>query len=123
MVELEINKRPGQNRDEKTNVSIDKARIDLKDKNHIHRSSYNNYSNIAFAVGLITCPCHLPITLPILSLVFSRFSITFFKIDNFGEILLFLTTIFVISILIGYFLKGRTKNLSYNDCKSCQLTQ
>ena len=60
--------------------------------------------------GFVACPCHFPITLPILAAVLSGAAAGAFLSERTGLIVLLAAVYFVVAILIGFWLLGRRKS-------------
>lgn len=72
---------------------------------------------IMVGTGLIACPCHLPLTLPLLVGVLGGTAIGSFVADNQGLIYGVATVYFVVAISIGLYLLNRKRA----DTKACGL--
>ena len=72
--------------------------------------------------GLLACPCHLIITLPLLASLLAGTAVGSFLTRNTGEVLTFAGTYFVVALALGtWFLFGPKRPSSTMDaaCPTC----
>ncbi len=94
---------------------------------HVHsRSSTTKIGYIMIFLGFLACPCHLPLTIPLILVIIGSGSLIagILAPDFFLMIMLAFSIIFLGLLAMGYALITRGKLKDTLNCPSCQgLTQ
>lgn len=75
---------------------------------------------LLLATGFLACPCHLPLTLPLLAAVLGGTTIGASLLDNTGLLALLLGGYFILALLVGFrFLSGPARSGRGMACETC----
>jgi mercuric ion transport protein len=72
--------------------------------------------------GVLTCPCHLIVTLPLLAFVLAGTALGSFLTRNTGLVFIFADIYFIVALLLGYWLLfGPARRMSNMEeaCLTC----
>ncbi len=72
------------------------------------------------ATAFVACPCHLPLTLPLLVVLLGGTSWGVFIAQNTALVYGLAGAYFVFGLLAGVWLVGKAKRAKTADCETCQ---
>ena len=74
-------------------------------------------SGVMFAASVITCPCHLPIVLPLVLALLAGTPAVVWLTQHVGWVYGILTGVFLISLALGFVWSGQSKEKTGEVCE------
>ena len=74
-------------------------------------------SGVMFVIAFVACPCHLPITLPLILVVLAGTPLAVWITQHRGWIYGILTGVFLLSLALGFMWSGYSKESVGEACE------
>ncbi|MCI0551804.1 MAG: hypothetical protein L0287_12690 [Anaerolineae bacterium] len=79
-------------------------------------------SGVMFVVSLITCPCHLPVTMPLILTLLAGTPLAVWIAQHGGWVYDTMTAVFILSLALGWIWMGSSDKNTREVCEPREMT-